>query len=211
MPAASFADQSADEPEEIGHARELAAEVGCPSVSPAAGAALAGYAAVARARAVVEIGTGAGVSTLWLLSGLADRGVLTSVDSDGEHQRAARQSLADAETPSGRARLINGAAAQVLPRLADDGYDVVFCDAEPVQYLDYLVDVRRMMRPGGVAIWHGLLRRNRIEDPSARDPDTVAWRDLHSALRSDKGVRTAVLPVGDGLLVAVDRTAAGTG
>lgn len=203
MSTSAFADLVADEPPAIASARAHAAEVGCPAIAPAVGSTLAALASALNARAVVEIGTGGGVSTLWLLSGMRSDGVLTSVDSDGEHQRVARLALSEAEVPTARARLINGSASDVLPRLADAGYDLILCDAAPSQYLDYLSDVRRVLRPGGILAWHGLLFRDRITDRSARDSDTVAWRDLLAALKAEKTVRTAVLPVGEGLLIAV--------
>ncbi len=203
MSIPDFVDLVADEPDPIVSARAHAAEVGCPAIAPAVGTALAALVTAVNARAVVEIGTGAGVSTLWLLAGIRTDGVLTSVDSDGEHQRAARLALSEAEVPTTRARLINGSATDVLPRLADGGYDLVFCDAAPGEYPDYLPHLRRILRSGGILAWHGLLRRERVADPSARDPDTVAWRDLLAALRADDSVRTAALPIGDGLLIAV--------
>ena len=64
---------------------------------------------------MVEVGTGAGVSGLWLLRGMRPDGVLTTVDQDPEHQRAARQAFGEAGIPSGRARLIVGNALEVLP------------------------------------------------------------------------------------------------
>lgn len=203
MSVPAFADQVADEPDPIAAARARAAEMGCPAIAPAVGTVLAALATAVHARAVAEIGTGAGVSTLWLLAGIRPDGVLTSVDSDGEHQRAARAALAEAEVPTPRARLINGSTADVLPRLADGGYDLVFCDASPGEYPDYLSHLRRILRPNGILAWHGVLARDRVADPTARDPDTVAWRDLLALLRADASVRTAVLPVGDGLLIAV--------
>ncbi|MDQ3732598.1 MAG: O-methyltransferase [Actinomycetota bacterium] len=203
MSVPAFADMVADEPVLIASARSSAAEMGCPAIAPAVGTALATLATAVNARAVVEIGTGAGVSTLWLLAGMRPDGVLTSVDSDGEHQRAARSALVEADVPTARARLINGSAADVLPRLADGGYDLVFCDATTREYPGYLTHLQRILRPGGILAWHGLLWRDRVADQSARDPDTIAWRDLIAALRADPRVRTAVLPVGDGLLVAI--------
>jgi len=203
MSTAAFADLVADEPVPIASARAHALEVGCPAIAPAVGTTLAVLATAVNARAVVEIGTGAGVSTLWLLAGMRPDGVLTSVDFDGEHQRAARLALVEAEIPTSRARLINGSASDVLPRLADGGYDLAFCDAAPGQYLDYLSHLRRVLRPGGVLVWHGLLWRERVTDRSTRDRDTVAWRDLLAAIKAEGGIRTAVLPVGEGLLIAV--------
>src|SRR3989454_1489465 len=105
--------------------RVRAAELGCSPIGPGGGAALRFLAAVLDARAVVEIGTGTGVSGLWLLRGMRPEGVLTTVDVEPEHQRAARQTFAEAGVPASRARLINGAALDVLPRLTDGGYGLV--------------------------------------------------------------------------------------
>jgi len=84
-----------------------------------AGAALRFLAATLQARAVVEVGTGAGVSGLCLLAGMAPDGVLTSIDIEPEHQRAARRAFTEAGTTAGRMRLIMGQALDVLPRLTD--------------------------------------------------------------------------------------------
>jgi predicted O-methyltransferase YrrM len=186
-------------------ARARAAELGCPPIGPGGGAALRFLAAVLEARAVVEVGTGAGVSGLWLLRGMRPDGVLTTVDIEPEHQRAARQTFTEAGIPGSRARLINGAALEVLPRLTDKAYDLVFCDAVKTQYGDYLSEALRLLRPGGVVAFDNMLWHDRVADPSARDPDTVAIRDLNRAVRDDERLVPALLPVGDGLLAAVYR------
>jgi predicted O-methyltransferase YrrM len=186
-------------------ARARAAEFGCVPVGPGAGAALRFLASVLDARAVVEIGTGTGVSGLWLLRGMRRDGVLTTVDVEPEHQRAARQTFADAGVPGSRARLINGAALEVLPRLTDGGYDLVFCDAAKGEYGDYLTEALRLLRPGGVVAFDNMLWHDRVADPSARDPDTVAIRDVGRAVRDDERLVPVLLPVGDGLLAATYR------
>src|SRR5687767_13103613 len=76
-------------------ARARAAEVGVPCVEPTTGTALRLLASASGAKAVVELGTGAGVSGLWLLSGMRPDGILTSVDPEIEHQRLAKQSMAE--------------------------------------------------------------------------------------------------------------------
>src|SRR4051812_9262758 len=98
-------------------ARARAAELGCVPIGPAGGAALRLLAAAGQARAVVELGTGTGVSGLWLLGGMAPDGVLTSVDVEPEHQRAAREAFVEDGVAANRFRLINGSAGEVLPRL----------------------------------------------------------------------------------------------
>jgi predicted O-methyltransferase YrrM len=186
-------------------ARARAAELGCTPIGAGGGAALRFLAAALDARAVVEIGTGTGVSGLWLLRGMRPDGVLTTVDIEPEHQRAARQTFAEAGVPSHRTRLINGAALEVLPRLTDRAYDLVFCDAVKTEYGDYLAEALRLLRPGGVVAFDNMLWHDRVADPSARDPDTVAIRDVGRAVRDDDRLVQVLLLAGDGLLAAVYR------
>lgn len=157
------------------------------------------------ARSVVEVGTGAGVSGICLLRGMTAEGVLTSIDVEGEHQRVARESFAEAGIAASRTRLITGRALDVLPRLADGAYDLVFCDAAKGEYVEYLREATRLLRPGGVlafdnALWHG-----RVPDPSARDPETIAVRELLRHAQDDDRLVPLLLPSGDGLLAATRR------
>jgi predicted O-methyltransferase YrrM len=184
-------------------ARARAAEVGVRCVDPTTGALLRLLAAASGARAVVELGTGAGVSSLWLLRGMHPDGVLTSVDPETEHQRLARQSLVEAGYGTGRARLITGEALAVLPRLSDAAYDLLFCDAVRSENLDYLSAALRVLRPGGLVVFAGALGNGRVADPSARDPETVALRELTRAVREHEQLTPALLPVGSGVLAAV--------
>jgi predicted O-methyltransferase YrrM len=183
-------------------ARSRAAEVGVGCVDPAAGAVLRMLAAACQARAVIELGTGAGVSSLWLLRGMQPQGVLTSVDHDTEHQRLARQSLVEAGFGTGRVRLITGEALAVLPRLSDGAYDLLFCDATRAENGDYLSSALRLLRPGGLVVFAGALADGRVADPGARDADTVAMRELGRQVREQERLVPALLPVGSGLLVA---------
>jgi predicted O-methyltransferase YrrM len=162
-------------------------------------------AASVSARSVVEIGTGAGVSGLWLLRGMVAEGVLTTIDVEAEHQRAAREAFAQAGVAASRTRLITGRALDVLPRLTDGAYDLVFCDGTKSEYGDYLTEALRLLRPGGVvafdnALWHG-----RVPDSSARDAETVAMRELLRTVRDDERLLPVLLAAGDGLLAAVVR------
>jgi predicted O-methyltransferase YrrM len=183
-------------------ARQRAAEVGVSAIDPAGGAVLRLLASAVGARAAVELGTGAGVSTLWLLRGLTPDGVLTSVDSDGEHQRLAKASLAEAEVPSGRVRLIAGRALEVLPRLSESAYDIVFCDAAKSENPDYLTAALTLLRPGGVVVFAGALVGGRVAETTARDAETVGMRELARLVRDDTRLVPAMIPVGAGLLAA---------
>ena len=184
-------------------ARQRAREVGVAAVDEGTGAALRLLAVVTGARHAVELGTGAGISTLWLVRGLQPSGVLTSIDTEPEHQRLARLSLAEAGVPSGRVRLIAGRALEVVPRLSDGAYDLVVCHAAPAEGVDYLPGALRLLRPGGVVAFVGALAGGRVADPTARDPEAVAGRELARAVRDEPRLVPAMLPLGQGLLVGV--------
>ena len=183
-------------------ARARSEEVGVVPIGAGGGAALRFLAAAIDARAVVEIGTGTGVSGIWLLRGMRSDGVLTTVDVEAEHQRLAKQTFADAAVPHQRARTIAGNALEVLPRLTDGHYDLVFCDGDKREYPAYLKEALRLLRPGGVVAFDNALWHDRVADPSVRDDETVAVREMLAAVSEDEGLVPLLLPVGDGLLVA---------
>lgn len=202
-PVRAYADRFAAEPPALAAARARAAHLAGPApVTPTVGATLAVLAAGAGARAVVAVGSGGGVSGLWLLQGMRRDGVLTCLDVDAEHQRAARRAFADAGHPQGRTRMIFGTPAEVLPRLSPGAYDVVACSTAPTDYAADLPGLVGLLRPGGLLVCAGLLEGGRVADRSARDPETVAWRDVARQVREDERLTSAVLPVGTGLLVA---------
>ncbi len=201
----SYAESYPVESEVMTSARERGAELGCTPVGPAGGATLRVLAVATRARSVVEVGTGAGVSGLYLLEGMAGDGQLVSIDVEGEHQRAARDAFAEAGIAANRYRLINGSAADVLPRMRENAYDMVFVDADKDTYAVYYEQAIRMLRPGGVVAFDNALWHDRVADPSQRDQDTVTLRDLGKAVRDDERLVSVLLAAGDGLLVAAKR------
>ncbi len=198
----SYAEEYVVEDEVLAAARSRAEEVGVVPVGAGAGAALRFLASVLDARAVVEVGTGTGVSGLWMLRGMRADGVLTTVDIEAEHQRLARQSFTEAGIPAQRARTIAGAALDVLPRLTDGHYDLVFCDGDKTEYA-------RVPQGGAAAAAprrRGGLRQRPVARPGRRpraarrghrgDPRPRAPR------RRARDLVPVLLPVGDGLLVA---------
>jgi predicted O-methyltransferase YrrM len=191
------------EDEPLRNARQRGEEVGATPIGPGGGAALRFLATAISARTVVEIGSGCGVSGIWLLRGMRAGGVLTSVDVEPDNQRLAREAYADAGFPTSRARLITGRALDVLPRLTDSAYDLVFCDAVKQEYPEYLGEALRLLRPGGVVAFDNALWNDRVADPANRTPDTVAIRELGRLVREDDRLTPMLLPVGDGLLAAV--------
>jgi len=190
------------EDEVLKAARARAEEVGVVPIGSGVGAALRFLASVIDARAVVEIGTGTGVSGLWMLRGMRSDGVLTTVDIEAEHQRLAKQTFTEAGIPAQRARTIPGAALEVLPRLTDAHYDLVFCDGDKREYAAYLKEALRLLRPGGVVAFDNALWHDRVADPAQRDEETVAIRELGKEIAEADGLVPVLLPVGDGLLCA---------
>jgi predicted O-methyltransferase YrrM len=202
----AYVDDFVAEDEPLLTARRNATEIGgAAPVGPVTGATLRFVASAIGARSVVEIGTGCGTSGLWLLRGMRPGAVLTSVDAEPEHQRLARAVFVSAGFPAGRYRLISGRALEVLPRLADGAYDLVFCDADPQEYPEYLVAALRLLRPGGVVIFDNALSGDRAADLARSDPEAAAVGELCEQVRVDERLVPLLLPVGDGLLAAVKR------
>jgi predicted O-methyltransferase YrrM len=204
-PPREFTDAYLPEDRVMQVARSVATEIGLVPVRPGAGAALRLLAAAGAARAVVEIGTGTGLSGLWLLGGMRPDGILTTIDLEAEHQRMARRIFLEAGYQPSRTRIITGRALDVLPRLSDGAYDLVFVDGDRDEHTACVTAALRLLRPGGVLAVSGALAGGRIADPAARDPQTVVQRELARTLREAEEWIPALLPVGDGLLVAVKR------
>ncbi len=191
--------------EALAWARDRSREAGLTTVSPGCGDALRLLTATADAKAVVEIGTGTGVSGLYLLLGMRPDGVLTTMDIEPERQQFAREAFRAAGFASNRARLIPGHALDVLPRLTDGGYDLVFCDGDREEYLDYLGEALRLLRPGGVICFAGVFADGRTVDSAAQSQGVLTLRELLRSLRDSERLIPALLPVGDGLLCATCR------
>lgn len=207
----AYAENYLVEDEPLQTARRLATEFGAEPVTVPTGGVLRLLAASIGARAVVEVGTGCGVSGIWLLRGMDPAGALTTVDVEPEHQRMARRAYTEAGFIGGRARLISGRALDVLPRLTDGAYDLVFCDAARQEYPDYLTETLRLLRPGGLLAFDDALHS--AEDsagdaqrrPSGSGDGRAAVRELCRLVREDDDLVPALLPVGTGLLAAVKR------
>ncbi|MEU4495129.1 O-methyltransferase [Streptomyces sp. NPDC023998] len=201
----AFADAFVAEDDALRWARDRARESGLPSVSPGTGAALRLLAATADAKAVAEIGTGTGVSGIYLLHGMRPDGVLTTVDPEPERQQFAKEAFRAAGFAANRARFIPGRALDVLPRLADGGYDLVFCDGDRMESLDYLAESLRLLRPGGLVCFEGVFADGRTVDSAAQPAEVLRLRELLRAVRESQELLPSLLPVGDGLLCAVRR------
>jgi predicted O-methyltransferase YrrM len=194
-----FADEIVVESEVIAKARLQSLELGVEPIAPSVGAQAAVIVAATDAANIVEIGTGVGVSGLWLLTG-GTHAVLTSIDSELDHQQHARNFFTEAGIPSNRVRLITGRAVEVLPRMNENSYDVVFIDADPQSVIEYVEHGLRLARPGGTVLVAHALWKGRVADPAQRDDVATGFRSLVTEIASSGAVVSALSPVGDGLL-----------
>lgn len=196
---ARFVDEATSEPEPIARARAHALELGADPVSAPVGAQIAVMAAATAALNIVEIGTGAGVSGLWLLHG-SPRATLTTIDNEPEHLAAARRSFTDARIAPARARFITGRAADVLPRMNEASYDIVLVDADPESVIEYVEHGLRLVRAGGTVLVPRVLAGGAVADPVRRDPVTALYRSLIQETQSSPAVLGALSTSGEGLL-----------
>jgi len=201
--SSDYAEKWAGEDEIRAHARAKAAEIGCVAMGLGAGAIVRTLAAAIAAKNVVEIGTGAGVSALWLLDGMHPDGVLTSVDIEAEHQLIAKDAISQAGIAPNRVRLINGRANEVLDRLTESAYDIVLIAGKPLELSANISRALTLLRTGGVLIIDRALWNDKLADPAQRDPDTMSMRQAIEALANGEDFVGSLLPVAGGLLVAV--------
>ncbi|MEY4713924.1 MAG: hypothetical protein RIQ37_254 [Actinomycetota bacterium] len=199
-----FAEEYARESDAIVAARRRANELGVEAITPATGQQLAFLATALGAKSIVEVGTGAGVSGLWLLSG-SKNSVLTTIDSEPEFQNAARESFKAAGIPATRMRVISGKASEVLANMAESAYDLVFVDIDPINIETTVAKALGLIRPGGVlAIAHSLWR-DRVPNPTLRDDETSSLRAVMRNFLELEDYVSTVSMVGDGLLLVAKR------
>lgn len=201
----AFAESRPEEDEVLLRARERSAELGIEPVSEGTAALLTVLAATSSPATVVEIGTGAGVSGTALMRGLPASSVLTTIDTDAEALRAAREAFTEAGHPANRTRMITGRSRTVLPRLSSRSYDMVLIDADHASLMFHLGQAARLLRPGGLLIVNDALDQDRVARPAVRESSTLAARQLGRAVREDEQWLSALTPTGTGVLLAVRR------
>lgn len=194
-----------DEPLRAARARSEESDI--PAVAAETGAVLRFLARAKGARTVLEIGSGGGYSGLWLLGGMDPKGILTTIEVDSANQALAQQAFAEAGI-AGRVRSLLGPALVMLPRLADAAYDIVFIDALKSEYPDYLEHARRLLRPGGILVADNVLWSGRVADPLVDDEDTEGLRRFNDDVTEDPDFDGLIMPVGDGIMVAVYKATA---
>lgn len=170
-------------------------------ISPDEGKLLHVLVRLVAARRVLEIGSLAGYSGIWLARALPADGILTTLEVDPHHARLARQAYDEAGVAS-RVRLLEGDARNILPTL-EPGFDVVFIDAdkEPLpQYFEWSV---RLLRSGGLLLCDNAFLHGTVVEADNDAPATEGVRAFNRLAASDPRVVSAIVPLRDGIVVAV--------
>lgn len=198
----AYANSYLPEAEVILHARQRGVEIGTYDTTPSVGSMLRYLTHLIGATSIVEVGTGAGVSGLWILPAMSSKGLFTSIDDEVENAKLAKQAFDEAGIPSARYRLITGNSAEIVGKLADSLYDI-FILRKSREMQESVENAHRSLRPGGILIIDRALIGGKVADPTQRDEETIAHRD---AIRSIRDARESwlplLLPVGDGVLAA---------
>ncbi|HEV2108631.1 MAG TPA: O-methyltransferase [Thermomicrobiales bacterium] len=180
------------------------------NVSPNQGKFLMLLARIQGARAILEIGTLGGFSTIWLARGLPADGHLITLEADPSHARVARANFERAGLGD-IVELRLGRALDTLPRLAAEGrgpFDLIFIDADKPSNPDYFTWALKLSRPGSVIVVDNVVRSGAVVDPDSNDPGIQGVRRLNALLASEPRVSaTAIQTVGgkgyDGFAIAL--------
>jgi len=182
---------------------------GVPIVDRASGRVLRVLAA--GRRRIVEVGTAYGFSTLWMALGQPADGTIVTIDPDTTRTDLARGWWRQAGVPDARITIVSrpalAAFAEGDPALAGP-FDMAFIDALKDEYAAYLVALRPRLAPGALVmadnvLWGGTAARP--DGPDGPGRGTQELRDFSAALLADPAFTATILPVGDGLLMAVLR------
>ena len=169
------------------------------NVSPAQGRMLTILARLVRARRILEIGTLAGYSTLFLAEGLEPGGQIVTLEIDPRHAAVARENFARAGIAD-RVDLREGPAIQSLPKILEEGlapFDMVFIDADKPSNPDYLAFALKLARPGTLIVSYNVVRGGRVLEEHSPDRSVQGTRALFDALAADpRLMSTAVQTVG---------------
>ncbi len=182
-------------------ARKNGAEVGAPDPTVGAGGLINFVVGLISAKSIVEIGTGSGVSALWIFNDAPVDATLTSIDSEREHSASAKEILDEAGISAQRFRLITGNIIEVVGKLADTNYDLMIVRS-PADMVDVVQESYRLLKPSGVLIIDNALDGGKVADPTQRDFETIARRDSIKAIKEDSRWSSTLLPIGGGALLA---------
>lgn len=179
-----------------------AVDAGLPSiaVSSDVGRFLKILVSLTDGRRALELGTLAGYSAIWIARGLHPDGTLTTVEYEPKHADFARREIA-AAGESGRVDVVEGAALEVVPRLAEqwgpESVDFVFIDAVKAEYVDYFLQVKPLIKAGGLLVADNVYSTSAGWIGEGHGTDT-----FNRLVADDDAFETVAIPLRQGVLVA---------
>jgi caffeoyl-CoA O-methyltransferase len=184
--------------------REAARAAGIPPIhiQAAQGAFLQILVRASAAREVVEVGTLAGYSAIWLARGLPKSGRLRTIEALESHARFAREWIARSDVAD-RVEVILGRGQDVLPAIADASVDLVFLDADKAGYAGYLREALRMLREGGLLCVDNAFAFGQLFDERPADREAPAIQAFNEVMAKEPGLVSVIVPLGDGCWVGV--------
>lgn len=186
--------------------KDAARDAGIPSIwiPPEQGAFLQVLLAVARAKEVVEVGTLAGYSAIWMARALPPGGRVRSVEISPKHAAFARQWIAKSDV-AGRVEVIDGRGDDALRAMGTASVDAVFLDADKGGYAGYVEHAARILRPGGLLLVDNAFAFGQVLDETPADREAPAIQAFNEKLAKDRRFRALIVPIGDGLWVGAKR------
>ncbi len=182
--------------------------MGRMQISPEQGQFMALLVQLLGARRCLEVGVFTGYSSLSVALALPSDGSIVACDVSKEWTEVARGFWERAGV-AGKIDLRLAPAVETLDQLLADGragsFDFAFIDADKANYLAYYERSLQLVRRGGLIAVDNTLWSGRVADPEVKDADTEAIRELNSFLHRDERVSLSMLPVGDGLTLALKR------
>ncbi|HUF76229.1 MAG TPA: class I SAM-dependent methyltransferase [Longimicrobiales bacterium] len=201
---------SVREPDVLRRLREETAELdqAAMQIGPEQGQLMALLLELIGARAVLEIGTFTGYSALVMALALPEGGRIVACDVSAEWTAVARRYWKEAGVAH-KIDLRLGPALETIDALLAEGragtFDFVFVDADKSSYDAYYERSLELLRTGGLVAIDNVLWSGKVADPAEDDEDTVALRALNAKLKDDERVSLSLVPIGDGLTLAMKR------
>ncbi|MFO0980411.1 MAG: O-methyltransferase [Planctomycetota bacterium] len=155
-----------------------------------------------RARVVVEVGTLAGYSAIWMARALPAEGRLHTIEIERRHADFAERWIAKSDVKD-RIQVHRGSGQDVLQTLPSESADAAFLDADKQSYPIYLAECLRIVRPRGLIMVDNAFAFGELFASEARDRETQAIRDFNDLVARTAGLHAVIVPLGDGLWVGV--------
>jgi len=180
------------------------------NVSPNLGKFLNLLAKLSRAKKILEVGTLAGYSTIWMAKALPEDGKLISLEIDPHHAAVAKKNI-DRAGLSSKVEVREGKAIELLPQLVKENagpFDMIFIDADKPPYTEYFEWALKLSRSGTLIIADNVIRDGKVLDPNHNDPMVQGAQRFNKALAANKQVTATILQnIGvkeyDGMAIAI--------